>query len=79
VEIIYAAEHGNIRHISDLLLRRVRIGLLLPRGGINILDRVESLCKPYLSWDSKRWYKEKKDYIRLWNNYYSPPSVKQGA
>ncbi|MCP4671202.1 MAG: glycerol-3-phosphate dehydrogenase/oxidase [Desulfobacula sp.] len=79
VEIIYAAEHGNIRHISDLLLRRVRIGLLLPRGGINILDRVEFLCKPYLSWDSKRWYKEKKDYIRLWKNYYSPPSMKQGA
>lgn len=78
-EIIYAAEHGNICHLSDLLLRRVRIGLLLPQGGINILDRVESLCKPYLSWDSKRWYKEKKDYIRLWENYYSPPSMKKGC
>lgn len=78
VEIIYAAEHGNICHISDLLLRRVRIGLLLPLGGINLLDRVESLCKPYLPWDSKRWYKEKNDYIRLWKNYYSPPSMKKG-
>jgi len=47
-ELLYAAQYEDIRHLSDLLLRRVRIGLLLPRGGINILDKVESLCKPYL-------------------------------
>ena len=74
-EIVYAAEHGSICHLSDLLLRRVRIGLLLSQGGIDILDKVESLCKPYLSWDNKRWYKEKKDYIKLWNSFYTPPNI----
>ena len=76
-EILYAAEYGRICHLSDLLLRRVRIGLLLPRGGFDILDKVESLCKPYLSWDSKMWEKEKKDYIKIWETFYSPPLKRQ--
>ena len=76
-EILYGAEYGGICHLSDLLLRRVRIGLLLPRGGFDILDKVESLCKPYLSWDSKMWEKEKKDYIKIWETFYSPPLKRQ--
>ncbi|MBU8911364.1 MAG: FAD-dependent oxidoreductase, partial [Desulfobacterales bacterium] len=72
-EIRYAAEHENICHLSDLLLRRVRIGLLLPKGGKKLLDRIETLCKPYLSWDNKKWDMEKKAYIKLWEKYYSPP------
>ncbi|MCD4720457.1 MAG: glycerol-3-phosphate dehydrogenase/oxidase [Desulfobacula sp.] len=80
-EIRYAAEYENIRHLSDLLLRRVRVGLLLPEGGKNLLDRIETLCKPYLSqnnkkWDNKKWDKEKKAYIKLWETYYSPPNLK---
>ncbi len=76
-EIVYAAEHGSICHLSDLLLRRVRIGLLLFQGGIDILERVESLCRPYLSWDNRRWDQEKKDYIKLWKAFYGPPLKKQ--
>jgi len=41
-EIRYAAEYENICHLSDLLLRRVRIGLLLPEGGKKLLDRIET-------------------------------------
>ena len=80
-EIRYAAEYENICHLSDLLLRRVRIGLLLPEGGKELLDRIETLCKPYLfqnnkKWDNKKWDKEKKAYIKLWETYYSPPNLK---
>ncbi|MEN8212336.1 MAG: glycerol-3-phosphate dehydrogenase/oxidase [Thermodesulfobacteriota bacterium] len=77
VEIVYAAEHENICHLSDLLLRRVRIGLLLSHSGTDILDRVESLCRPYLSWDNIRWEQEKKEYINLWKTCYSSPLIKQ--
>ena len=77
VEIPYAAEHENIGHLSDLLLRRVRGGLLLPKGGINLLDRIETLCRPYLSWDNKKWDKEKKAYIKLWKTCYGPPQKKE--
>jgi glycerol-3-phosphate dehydrogenase len=76
-EIVYAAEHGSICHLSDLLLRRIRIGLLLSQGGTDILDRVESLCRPYLSWDNRRWDQEKKDYIKLWKTFYGSPLKKQ--
>ncbi|NOX35477.1 MAG: glycerol-3-phosphate dehydrogenase/oxidase [Deltaproteobacteria bacterium] len=73
VELCHAAEHENICHLSDLLLRRTRIGLLLPRGGDHLLNRIEALCKPYLPWDEKRWDTEKKSYMELWTKYYSPP------
>jgi glycerol-3-phosphate dehydrogenase len=72
-EIRHAAEHEDIHHLSDLLLRRVRTGLLLPDGGVGLLDRVKSLCSPFLSWDQARWEKEKKDYADLWQACYSPP------
>jgi glycerol-3-phosphate dehydrogenase len=72
-EIRHAVEYEDIHHLSDLMLRRVRIGLLLPKGGVGLLDRVESLCSPYLHWDSERWEKEKKDYADLWQTCYSPP------
>ena len=76
-EIRYTAEHENVCHLSDLLLRRVRIGLLLPEGGKDLLDRIETLCKPYLSWDNKKWDKEKQAYIKLWETYYCPPQKKE--
>ena len=77
-EIRYAAEYENIGCLSDLLLRRVRVGLLLPKGGINLLDRVEALCKPCLLWDNKRWETEKKAYIKLWETYYASPEKREG-
>ncbi|MCP3876581.1 MAG: glycerol-3-phosphate dehydrogenase/oxidase [Desulfobacteraceae bacterium] len=78
-EIRYAAEHENIVHLSDLLLRRVRIGLLLPGGGRDLLDQVETLCKPHLSWTNKKWEAEKKAYKILWETVYSPPNKRKGA
>jgi glycerol-3-phosphate dehydrogenase len=72
-EIRYAVEHEDIHHLSDLMLRRVRIGLLLPNGGLHLLDKIETLCRPFLAWDRERWEKEKKDYADLWQACYSPP------
>jgi glycerol-3-phosphate dehydrogenase len=65
-ELPYAAAHESVRHLSDLLLRRVRIGLLLPEGGRAHLDRIEALCRPVLGWDRRRWRKETRDYLHLW-------------
>ncbi|MCK5098796.1 MAG: FAD-dependent oxidoreductase, partial [Desulfobacteraceae bacterium] len=74
VELCHGAEHENVHHLSDLLLRRIRIGLFLPKGGISLLNKIEAMCKPYLSWDSEKWDTEKKAYIKVWNKYYSPPN-----
>jgi glycerol-3-phosphate dehydrogenase len=72
-EMAFNAAHEQVRHLSDLLLRRVRIGLLLPGGGEGHLDRIERLCKRALSWDDGRWNREKNRYLEEWKKHYAPP------
>jgi len=74
-ELPFAAGHEQVRHLSDLLLRRVRIGLLSPSGGEPYLDRIENLCAPVLSWDKARWKMERAAYQDLWKNKYAPPDI----
>ena len=77
IELCHAAQHENIHNLSDLMLRRVRIGLFLPNGGKAYLDKIEKICKPFLSWDKERWASEKNTYMDLWQKFYSPPKVKE--
>ncbi|MFO8047654.1 MAG: glycerol-3-phosphate dehydrogenase/oxidase [Desulfosudaceae bacterium] len=72
-EIALAAAQEQVRHLTDLLLRRVRLGLLVPEGGRRHLDAIGDLCRPALGWDNDRWEKEKKDYLKTWRQYYGPP------
>jgi len=72
-ELPYVAANESIRHLSDLLLRRVRIGVLLPEGGKKYLEKVQSLCAPVLDWDSERWEKEKKQYLTHWQKAHGVP------
>ncbi len=75
VELCHAAQHENIHTLSDLMLRRVRIGLFLPNGGKAYLDKIEKICKPFISWNKERWTDEKKIYMDLWQKFYSPPKA----
>ncbi|MBA4369424.1 MAG: FAD-dependent oxidoreductase [Desulfobacterium sp.] len=72
-EIRFAAKHEKIRHLSDLLLRRVRIGILTPEGGKEYMDRIEKLCQPILSWDDRKWCDEKSIYETLWKSAHRIP------
>lgn len=72
-ELPYLAQHEHIRHLADLLLRRVRIGLLTPRGGRAYLKRIRKLCRPALPWDKRRWKKEIQAYLAQWNESHAPP------
>ncbi len=54
------------------MLRRSRLGLLLPRGGEELLEHVAELCRQELGWDESRVRREEEDYLRLWMRYYSP-------
>jgi len=58
-------------HLDDLLLRRVRLGLLLPHGGLAHIDRIRALTQRELGWSDKRWLQEVEDYTQLWNRCYS--------
>jgi glycerol-3-phosphate dehydrogenase len=79
VEICHAAAHENVHSLSDLMLRRVRIGLFLPHGGKAYLEKIERMCKPFLSWNKDRWASEKKNYMDLWQKFYSPPGAEDNS
>jgi glycerol-3-phosphate dehydrogenase len=72
-ELPFAARHEEVRHLSDLLLRRVRIGLLTPSGGAQHLDRIQDLCAPVMSWDRARWETERAAYLDLWKSRHAIP------
>jgi len=70
-ELRWAARDEGVVHLDDLLLRRVRLGLLLPQGGLPLMDRIRSIAQPELGWSNARWAQEVSDYTSLWNRCYS--------
>jgi glycerol-3-phosphate dehydrogenase len=69
-ELKQAACAEGVVHLDDLLLRRVRLGLLAPNGGADLLPQIRTLVQPALGWDDVRWEKEARDYSELWNASY---------
>jgi len=72
-EIVHAAGNEQVRHLSDLLLRRVRLGLLTFEGGRAHLDRIRCLCSPVLDWDAAQWKREIRDYRETWRFAHGLP------
>jgi glycerol-3-phosphate dehydrogenase len=72
-ELPHVAKNEKIRHLGDLLLRRVRIGLLTPEGGRQYLKRIQNICGDALPWDRQRWKEEIGTYTELWNQSYNLP------
>jgi glycerol-3-phosphate dehydrogenase len=58
--------------LADLFLRRVRIGLLLPKGGLDLMGRVRAVVQPELGWDDARWDAELESYRKTWKKGYAP-------
>jgi len=73
-ELPVLAATEQVRHLTDLLLRRVRIGLLVAGGGREHLDRIQFLCAPVLNWDEDRWKAERRMYVEHWDYAHSVPS-----
>ena len=72
-ELPFVAKNEQIRHLDDLLLRRVRIGLLTSQGGKLYLKRIRNLCKNVLPWNRRRWRREIKRYLDLWMAAHALP------
>ncbi len=78
-ELPFAAAHESIYTLADLLLRRTRIGLLLPHGGRDFLNEIQAICRPVLPWDAEQWNMQKKQYLDLWESAHAPPgNLKEG-
>jgi glycerol-3-phosphate dehydrogenase len=72
-ELRWAARAEGVVHLDDLLLRRVRLGHLLPQGGAALLPRIRDICQPELGWDDGRWQREEAAYLDLWQAAYGLP------
>lgn len=70
-ELGWAARTEGVVHLDDLLLRRVRLGLVAPRGGLPLMERIRAIAQPELGWDDERWHAEAARYARLWQQRYS--------
>jgi len=71
-ELRWGARCEGVIHLDDLLLRRVRLGLQLPGGGVGQLPRIRAIVQPELGWSDSRWQVEVEIYQRLWQQYYAP-------
>ncbi|MBP3946318.1 glycerol-3-phosphate dehydrogenase/oxidase [Psychrobacter sp. K31L] len=76
-EIRFAAYYEQVIHLDDLLLRRTRLGLILPHGAMTplISARLKQICQEELGWDEQRWQQEAERYQQLWQRYYHLPAA----
>lgn len=74
-ELRHAARREKVMRLDDLLLRRVRVGLLLPDGGASLLPRVRAVCQAELAWDDERWSMEEHHYRRRWRASCAVPAA----
>ena len=74
-EIRWAAQHEQVHHLDDLLLRRVRLGMLQPEGGAGVLPRIRQTVQLALGWDDARWDAEQARYLNIWKRHYAPLPV----
>jgi len=74
-EIRFAAHYEQVIHLDDLLLRRTRLGLILPHGAMTplISARLKQISQEELGWDEQRWQQEAERYQQLWQRYYHLP------
>ncbi|MCG8402133.1 MAG: glycerol-3-phosphate dehydrogenase/oxidase [Firmicutes bacterium] len=75
VELRWAARREAVVHLDDLLLRRTRLGHLLPAGGAGLVRRLRRELQPVLGWDDRRWDSEWRRYTDLLFNYPAGESV----
>jgi glycerol-3-phosphate dehydrogenase len=72
-ELRWAAREEGVVQLDDLLLRRVRVGHLLPEGGKAQLPRIRAICQAELGWDDAQWAAAEAKYLALWQQAYGLP------
>lgn len=76
-ELEWACLHEQVLHLDDLLLRRSRLGLILPDGALTLLPEIRKRCQSLLSWDDGRWEQEQHRYLTIYRKAYQLPQRKE--
>ncbi|MBJ7348799.1 MAG: hypothetical protein JHC87_09545, partial [Thermoleophilaceae bacterium] len=72
-ELRYAARYEMVVHLDDLLLRRTRVGNVVPKGAASLFAEIEAICREELAWDDARWQAERERYQQIWRDHYDTP------
>ena len=72
-QVRWAAREEGVLHLDDLLLRRTRVGLVLPEGGARLFGAVRAIAQDELGWSDERWEGEEAAYRRLWRENHGLP------
>jgi glycerol-3-phosphate dehydrogenase len=76
-ELRWAAVHEAAVHLDDLFMRRVRLGLILPDGAVDLVRESRSWLQRDLGWDDSRWEAELETYFRVVREAYGVPEEEQ--
>jgi glycerol-3-phosphate dehydrogenase len=74
VELRWATRSEAVCHLDDLLLRRTRLGIILPSGAASILPVVKQICQAELHWNDNQWQQEVSAYQLIISQCYSLPT-----
>lgn len=66
----FALKREAVVHLDDLLLRRTRLGLVMPRGAARLLPDVRRLCRE-AGWSAARMQQEESRYLEMIRTDYS--------
>lgn len=72
-ELLWACEHESVMHLDDLLLRRVRIGMLYPKGAKELVQPLSEQLRLALEWTRQQWDEEWARYELIIERHYSLP------
>jgi glycerol-3-phosphate dehydrogenase len=68
LELRFAAREEGVVHLDDLLLRRLRLGITLREGALELIDRIRAIAQPELGWSDERWQLEVERYAQIWDS-----------
>ena len=72
-ELRWAARSEGARHLEDLLLRRLRIGLTAPHLVRGLMPGIRSIVQRELGWDDEKWRSEEAAYFKKVETAFSVP------
>jgi glycerol-3-phosphate dehydrogenase len=73
-ELRWSMQFEQVHRLDDLLMRRVRLGLVAPNGGVALLPMLEAPCRADLGWSAARWADEAARYRENWALRHAPPA-----
>ncbi|MGC8916858.1 MAG: glycerol-3-phosphate dehydrogenase/oxidase [Thermoanaerobaculum sp.] len=73
-EVEYHLRFSRVVHLSDLLLRRVRLGMWDPAGCLELAETMRAVVRRAAGWSVKRWDEELALLGEELGNWAPPPS-----